>query len=382
MTSPVCSASPVLSSGNSWERLRELVTQARTKRVIEIQKKKPETPFQEIEFGTKLKEIPKCYLPLVLSFAGYLADTKECSFKIHGTSLSTGETTKKIIPYIHRWTEVYRKSIIAKLYQLEHTIGEEQNNVTMITLTVYQRGISPFTCLSNLKRAYRCLMDVIRHTYGTVDYFWILEPHKTGYAHMHLVYWRVLSETEQEHIRNLWERKYQVGKEGIGVAFSLPGASEDGTYQGGSIAKVRSYLIKYLSKGLYKRWEPAEFLFNAVLWKTKTRMWGCSRHFSKIMEPEMKDKDEDWQCDEVYKLDSANPENKQLIWSRELKKDHCSENLVDCKNETMKGVWTDSDYWERKKRRDIWILDQIFKAEKAELLGMFVPFWKRAKNVN
>jgi hypothetical protein len=249
----------------------------------------------------------------------------------------------------------------------------------MITLTVYQRGMSPFTCLSNLKQAYRCLMDVMRHTYGTVDYFWILEPHKTGYAHMHLIYWRILSEAEQQHIRNLWELKYQAGKEGVGVAFTLPGASEDGTYQGGSIAKVRSYLIKYLSKGLHKKWEPAELLFNTILWNTKTRMWGCSRNFSKIMKLEIKDKYEHWQCDEVYKLDSTNPENRVLIWSRELKKDRYRDSLVNCKNETSKGVWTDFDYWEKKKWRDFWILDQIFNVGKAELLGMFIPFWKRPK---
>jgi hypothetical protein len=89
----------------------------------------------------------------------------------------------------------------------------------MITLTVYQRGMNPITCLLNLMRAYRCLMDVMRKKYGKVDYFWMLEPHKTGYAHMHLLYWRVLSEGEQEHIRELWERKYKAGREGIGIGF-------------------------------------------------------------------------------------------------------------------------------------------------------------------
>jgi hypothetical protein len=222
-------------------------------------------------------------------------------------------------------------------------------------------------------------MDVMRHTYGTVDYFWILEPHKTGYAHMHLIYWSILSEVGQGHIRNLWERRYQAGKEGVGVAFYLPGASEDGAYQGGSIAKVRSYLIKYLSKGLYKKWEPAEILFNAILWETKSRMWGCSRNFSKIMKPEIEEKYDEWQCIDVYKIDSSNPDNKALIWRRELKNDSPKMFLIECKNEILKEVWPDSDYWEKKRLRDFRILDQLFKAEKAELLGLFVPFWKHPK---
>jgi hypothetical protein len=68
------------------------------------------------------------------------------------------------------------------------------------------------------------------------------------------------------------ERKYQAGREDVGVAFSLPSASKDSDFKAGSIAEVRFYLMKYLSKGVYKKMEPSEILFNAVLWKTKTRM--------------------------------------------------------------------------------------------------------------
>ena len=96
------------------------------------------------------------------------------------------------------------------------------------------------------------------------------------------------------------------------------------------------------------------------------------------MKPDIKE-NENWRCDDVFKLDSANPENKQMVWSRELKKDNSKGSLVNCKNETSKGVWTDSDYWENKKLRDLWMFDQVFKADKAELLGMFEPFWKRPK---
>jgi hypothetical protein len=97
------------------------------------------------------------------------------------------------------------------------------------------------------------------------------------------------------------------------------------------------------------------------------------------MKPEIEEKNENWQCDDVYKLDLANPENEQLIWSRELKNDRSRGSLIDCKKETSRGVWTDSDYWEKKKLRDFWMFDQVFKAEYAELLGMFVPFWHRPK---
>jgi hypothetical protein len=58
---------------------------------LEFQKKKPEPPFQEIEFGTKLKEIPGCYLPLVLSFIEYLAVTPGYYFKVKGFDFINGE---------------------------------------------------------------------------------------------------------------------------------------------------------------------------------------------------------------------------------------------------------------------------------------------------
>jgi hypothetical protein len=33
----------------------------------------------------------------------------------------------------------------------------------------------------------------------------------------------------------------------------------------------------------------------------------------------------------------------------------------------------------KEKTEDIWMLDQVLKAEKVELLGMLCPFWKRPK---
>lgn len=31
---------------------------------------------------------------------------------------------------------------------------------------------------------------------------------------------------------------------------------------------------------------------------------------------------------------------------------------------------------------DEWLLNEIFKQEKAELLGMYIPFWKRHRRVS
>jgi hypothetical protein len=90
--------------------------------------------------------------------------------------------------------------------------------------------------------------------------------------------------------------------------------------------------------------EPAEILFTSVLWKTKTRMWSCSRNFSKIMKPEI-EKCEDWECLEVWKCDKSENEESVLIWSN--RKENSSllklgKSLVDSKDESKKGVETES----------------------------------------
>ena len=80
-------------------------------------------------------------------------------------------------------------------------------------------------------------------------------------------------------------------------------------------------------------------LFNAVLWKTKTRMWGCSRNFSKIMKPEIQEC-EDWECSEVWLCDTSEDEDPDLVWSKERKESGLlgsgknSKSLVDCEKET------------------------------------------------
>jgi hypothetical protein len=47
---------------------------------------------------------------------------------------------KKRIEYIHRWTGIYRISVLAKFYQLENWLKENPAAVTMLTHATYQHG--------------------------------------------------------------------------------------------------------------------------------------------------------------------------------------------------------------------------------------------------
>lgn len=280
-----------LSIVSDEQRIRAFLNSSSRKKNRRV----PESKKQYSLFGRPLSHIPRQFRRCVGEFTGYLADTSRKSFKI--TSRTGTQIKTKSVDYIHRWTEVYRRSILAKLYQLEAALTpEEKQNVTMITLTTSQRGEDQEECLFKLLKYYNLLFKLLRYHVGTVDYFYMLEPHETGYAHMHIMYMKLLTDSEKEKIVNLWENRYGAGSS-QGIDFSEPKASEDGSCAAGSVSHVRSYLMKYISKGLRSEtMTKGELLFNSLLKKNRIRLWGCSRHFSQLMrKPEIEATD-DWEC--------------------------------------------------------------------------------------
>lgn len=264
--------------------------------------------------GRPLTEIPKQYLKDVVSFVGYVADTAKREFCIKMKNTVTGAFLTKFKPYVHRWTSIYKKGILAKMYQLEAYTGNEIEDVEFITLTTYQSGTNRESALCKLKEGRKKLLDLLRWRFGTIDYVWVFEPHQSGFSHLHLVYFKKLSESERVSLKTLWHEKYELGDYEHGLSFSDPRASIDGVCVGGSIRSIRNYFMKYVSKGLYSdssneynflghklpfSMSLGELLFNSLLKKTKTRLWGASRHFSEIMKRPEKEKSEEWECFEV-----------------------------------------------------------------------------------
>lgn len=267
-----------------------------------------------------LMEIPKQYMGDVLNFIGYLSSTASLQFKITFRNLVTGEGFIKYKPYVHRWTNIYRKSILAKMYQLEAYLGNEVSDLEFISLTAYQKDSNRLQNLHDLCEYRKKLLDLLRWKFGTIDYVWMFEPHESGYPHLHLVYFKKLTDAEKESLKKLWSEKYGMGSYDVGLKFSTPRASDNGFFVEGTIGRIRGYLMKYLAKGLNHDTESFheyvingksvkldmslhELLFNSLLKKTKTRLWGCSRNFSKIMKrPEPEQSVKDWECIQVGQL--------------------------------------------------------------------------------
>lgn len=272
----------------------------------DLRNKKPDNEPDDIEFNKVLKKIPAKFRTTVLNYIGYLKETAEKSFLITHRNKETGEEFQRELPYIHRWTEIYRRGFLAKMYQLEDYLGFDVTNATMITLTVFQRGFDPEECLIKLLKNYVKLFKILRKRFGTLDYFYILEPHKTGYPHMHIMYMKRLTDVEKQEIKTIWAEKYGAGSIEHGVDFSDPRPSENGELQGGSISHVRGYLMKYISKSLYaENMQPNELLFNALLKKNKIRLYNCSRNFAKIMKQHKEPENDKTECIKVELLQSG-----------------------------------------------------------------------------
>lgn len=232
---------------------------------------------------------------IVSQFKDYLSSTAKCSFIIHGLEWTDLEDTsvENKIGYIHRWTPIYRKAVIAKMYLLEKWQKENpEQPMTMGTFTTYQDGnysrqVARIYDIQDafvlLKRSWQNIRMWLKFYYPDLSFVYFFEPHKSGYPHLHVLFFGNLPETAQNKIKLLWSEKYKAGSYEHGVDFKPIE----------NIKSVRNYLVKYLSKILRQTgvdsWTEGELLFNAIMWREKYRLWGASRNLSKAMEKPKKE---------------------------------------------------------------------------------------------
>lgn len=256
-------------------------------------------------------------------FLAYLKRTKTYQFRLIGTSKN--KEIVKILPYVHRWTPIYQKSILAKFYTLDKWLLDNPCMATMFHLTVYQGSKSRYNdgsysrmvkghdltaeeSLDLLKTCRKKLLNVFRNRYPGLNYVWVLEAHKTGFSHCHLIVFREFTEAEQNTIKELWSCKYEAGSLDHGVKVSSSGESE-------KILSMKNYLMKYMDKQFgigTESWTKGDLLFNATIWKTKTRMWGASKELTAVMKKPEVVSDVIWDT-----VDLLVPDREINIWSRE-----------------------------------------------------------------
>jgi hypothetical protein len=274
--------------------------------------------------------------PLCSDFVEYLDQCEQKGFMLRGYDTKKGVILNLPLSYDNRWSPNRRRELSEKLKRLEFWFEEQQDRpVTMITLTSYHEGLSISSAWHDLAKSRKKLLDLIGKYFNRPDYFWVVEPHKSGYVHYHLaVFAKVDNETKdkkgkgiEDKFRELWSKKYKTGNHTYGLDFS----QKEGD---GKIQHLKNYLSKYLEKGfLLNRWTRGMLIFNANLWETGFRMYGASTAIRKMMniEPD-KPSQIVWLETKMTApettLEGETIEIEKVIWYRQYIPD-----------------WIDSDFW-------------------------------------
>ena len=251
----------------------------------------------------KLEALPynnenKRYEKVCQDFYEYLDLCEQKNFIIKGYEVTKGKFKKVSLDYDNRWGPNRRKELSYKLDRLESWFSLQIDRpVTMITFTSFHEGLPIKDAWFDLNKSRTKILKLIRKYFGDVDYFWVTEPHKSGYAHYHLAVFADISNEKKDNkgkgiedkFRDLWSKKYKTGNHTYGLDFSKKQGDD-------KLKSLKAYLSKYLRKGfLMDEWSIGVLLFNAHLWDTGFRMYGGSKRVSSIMKlPEDKDPDIVW----------------------------------------------------------------------------------------
>lgn len=219
-------------------------------------------------------------------FVQYLERSEQKGFMVKGYDTRKGKMVNIPMEYDNRWGYSRRMELKEKLERLEYWFEmQEDRPVTMITLTCYHQGETITSAWQKLNDSRTKLLKLIRKYFGDVDYFWVPEPHKSGYVHYHLAVFADVSNNAKDNqgkgvedkFRQLWSKKYQTGSHTYGLDFSQK-------KNDAKIQHLKNYLSKYLAKGFaLGEWSIGLLLFNAHLWETGFRMYGASKRIREMM---------------------------------------------------------------------------------------------------
>ena len=104
-----------------------------------------------------------------------------------------------IVDYKNRYSEYYFKQIYARLRNFERVYVNSLKNPVgcyFITLTIPQKDIDVYQGLVNLREYKTKFFHYMRnfrrdclnkHCNSSIEYIWFIEPHKSGFPHLHMV---------------------------------------------------------------------------------------------------------------------------------------------------------------------------------------------------
>ena len=196
----------------------------------------------------------------------------------------------------HRWSPDYQEQRYAKLKDMERGIDDYYDNLWtgMVTLTASSDNIAPVDHLDELLEGRRNALAALRRSLcdRTWDYWWVLEPHKSGYLHLHLavvvegpLIEKQLRPAVDAHLRTCGPAGREAHVDAIQVR------------EGRTISNVAAYLNAYLGDYANDPLEADEHerRANALLWGTQRRETGASRRLRRMMQGDNPEPEDDWE---------------------------------------------------------------------------------------
>lgn len=271
----------------------------------------------------KMLELPsnhpaRKYDKVCSDFVEYLDKCEQKGFMVKGYDTKKGKILNLPMAYNNRWGPARRAWLLDKLKRLEFWFEmQEDQPVTMITLTSYQADHTIPQAWQALNKGRHNLLSMLSKYLGKIDYFWVPEPHKSGYVHYHMAVFADIPIELENKLRKLWAEKYQIGSHTYGLDFSQKRDKKS------KINHLKNYLSKYLEKGfLIGEWTTGMLLFNAHLWDTGFRMYGASKRIRDMMNiKDEKDSDIVWLETRMQTMELT-PEGEEVeidkvIWYRQ-----------------------------------------------------------------
>lgn len=230
----------------------------------------------------------------------YVQETAATSLVFEGPEGQRGYSDRS-----HRWSPEYQEEQYAKLKDMERGIESFYGDpwTALLTFTASSDDVpNPVDHLEELLEGRAAAIQALRRALDdrTWDYWWVLEPHESGYLHLHMavvVEGAVTEETVRPAVDAHLRQVPAAGEEAHADAVEVRSGRE--------IENMAAYLNSYL--GGYGT-EALELPENeqaaaALLWATGKRQIGASRRLRRFMKGMEVPGEEGWEFIAVLDAD-------------------------------------------------------------------------------
>jgi hypothetical protein len=206
----------------------------------------------------------------------------------------------------HRWDVDYQEKQYAKLKDMERGIEEFYGRTWtgLITLTASSDQVPhPVDHLEELLSGREAALSALRRSLEgrTWDYWWVLEPHESGYLHLHIavvVEGRIgpsdLRPAVDSHLRQVTAAGETAHQDSVEVR------------KGEEIENLGAYLNSYLGRYEEDPLQADEHIqaANAILWAAERRQTGASKRLREFMQWDLPgDVEGEWQLTAILDPD-------------------------------------------------------------------------------